>query len=390
MPKLAEKLLLMAGATILSLAVLELVLRAFFPSHGTWRIYRIPHPELGWVLEPGVEFARPMPGGYVDVRYNSDGFRDSEHSGAEPENAMRIIVLGDSYMEANMVPLQNVFHKQLERLTKHHRSQVITRNLGVAGYGTLQEYMTFMKAGKRLKPDLVLLAFYLHNDILNNAEHLNTDAMAMREGKRKRPYLKESSDSEWTILKPDYEFIQAKYLKQKNSWTFQVRYNSVLLSLIRIARRTLRAQSESFRDNSSLALNFCQQKTKFERGWQTTERIIKRLNMDVQSAGAKLVVFSVPAIHDSDLNLIAELEQAVKKKTPQYCVEQSPGYRRLREMLARNKIDYIDLAPAFREAVTSEGKNLFLKGDWHWNKNGHALAAKIVYDRLLSEGLLPQ
>jgi len=390
MPKWAGNLLLVVGTSILSLVILELALRAFYPSHGTWRIHRIPDPELGWVLEPGVEFSRQVPGGYVNVRYNSEGFRDNEHPGQGPENAMRIVVLGDSYMEANMVPLQTVFHKQLEQLTKSHDSQIVTYNLGVAGYGTLQEYMTFMKAGKKRKPDLVLLAFYMHNDIRNNAEHLNAGAIAGRKGKRKRPYLDESSDAEWTINKPDYEFFQAKYLKQKNSWSFQLKYNSVLLSLIRNAWRALRPPSETFRDGNSLSLHVCGSSKQYEKGWSTTERIIKRLKQDVENAGAKLVVFSVPAFSDSDLNFVAELEQTAKKSTPKYCVEDSPGYRELGGMLARNDIAYIDLVPEFRKAVTKDGRNLFVKGDWHWNADGHALAAKIVYDRLESEDRLPQ
>jgi hypothetical protein len=389
MRKWTINLLLVVGASILTLVVLELVLRAFHPPQGTWRLHRIPHRELGWVLEPGVEFSRRVPWGYVNVRYNSEGFRDSRHAELPPENAIRIVVLGDSFMEANMVPLQHVIHKQFERLAASSGTQIVTYNLGVAGYGTLQEYMTFKNVGVMRKPDLVLLAFYLHNDVRNNAEHLNVGAMSRRAGKRKRPYLDESNDAEWTILKPNYEAIRAKYLRQKNSWSSLVKYNSVLLSLIRNARRMLKLRSEPYHGSGNLSMHECGSPQKYKKGWHTTERIIKRLKQDVQAAGARLVVFSVPAIFDADMRYVAELEKAEKSKT-QYCVKESPGYRRLRMMLEHDEILYIDLVPEFRKAVTKEGQSLFVKGDWHWNKDGHALAAKTIYRRLVSEGYLPK
>lgn len=388
MRKWAGNLLLLGGVSILTIVVLELVLRIFQPSHGTWRIHRIPDPELGWVLEPGVEFSLQVPGGNVSVRYNREGFRDSEHTGSPAGNALSIVVLGDSFMEANMVPLQNVFHKHLERIAASRGTQIVTYNLGVGGYGTLQEYMMFKKAGAKRKPNLVLLAFYMHNDVRNNAEYLNVGAQTMREGKRKRPYLKQSNAAEWTILKPDYKAIQAKYLKQKNSWSFRIKYNSALLSLIRNVQRTFESRSQAVRGLGTLAMHICQGAQHYEPAWGTTERIIKRLKNEVQATGAKLIVFSVPTIFDTDKNLIAELEPLAKKSNLRFCVENSPGYRRLRTILERNDIPYIDLVPDFRRVVTEEGRNLFVKGDWHWNSEGHALAAKTVYGWLVSEGHL--
>lgn len=388
MPKWAGNLLLLCGASIITIVFLELVLRSFYPSHGTWRIHRIPDPELGWVLEPGVEFSRQVPGGNVSVRYNREGFRDSEHTAPLKGNAERIVILGDSFMEANMVPLRGVFHKQLEQIATSRGTQIVTYNLGVGGYGTLQEYMTFNKAGAKRKPNLVLLAFYIHNDVRNNAEYLNAGARAMREGKRKRPYLKQSSGTDWTILKPDYDAIRAKFLKQKNSWSFRIKYNSVLLSLIRNARRAFKSQSQTVRGLGSLSMHMCERAQHYERAWRTTERILKRLRDEVQAAGARFAVFSVPTIFDTDKNLIAELELLANKSNQKLCVENSPGYDRLRTILERNEITYIDLVPDFRKAVSEEGRNLFVKGDWHWNSEGHALAARTVYGRLVSEGNL--
>ena len=388
MKKWAGNILLFLGATIVSLLALEFALRIIYPAHESWRFYRIPDAEMGWVLEPNAEFTRQVLGAFVSVRYNSHGFRDSPFPDTPPENATRIVVLGDSYMEANMVPLEEVFHKQLERQAAGYGRRVKTWNLGVAGYGTLQEYLAFLKEGAKQKPHLVLLAFYMHNDVKNNSEHLNVLAQAKRKGKRKRPFLDEDDESQWRILKPDYNAMQKRFLRRKNSLLFRIRHNSVLLSLFRNARRALRANVDAF-NNRALARHRCSSATEYKKAWRTTDRILLRLRKDVEQAGAKLVVFSVPALFDADRRVVADYVNSTPKAEGQICAENSPGYARLREILEAGDIAYVDLVPAFRQAVSQEGQDLFVHGDWHWNGSGHALAAQRVYEALKSRRLLP-
>ena len=384
----ADKALLVLAASIITLLVVELLLQIIYPAHGSWRLHRIPDRELGWVLEPGAEFSRQLPAARVSVRYNSEGFRDSEHSAPPPGDAIRIVVLGDSFMEANMVPLEHVFHKQLEQRAASKAQKVATYNFGVAGYGTLQEYMTLKKAGVKRKPDLVLLAFFMHNDVRNNAQHLNLSAIAKRRGMRRRPYLDEVNDSEWRVLKPSYEMIREQFLQRKNSLFFRIKYGSVLLSLIRNARRAFKSRSKTFNDGGSLAMHVCGNTPPFEKGWRTTERILRRLRDEVKAIGARLVVFSVPALFDADLEFAKDMERTAKTKDLALCVEGSPAYRHLSKVLERNEIAYIDLVPDFRKAVTNEGRQLFVRGDWHWNAEGHALAARAIHNALMSRGYL--
>ena len=63
---------------MVTLVAAELALQVVYPSHATWRLHRIPDRELGWVLEPNTHYTRHISGTFVDVRYNSEGFRDSE------------------------------------------------------------------------------------------------------------------------------------------------------------------------------------------------------------------------------------------------------------------------------------------------------------------------
>ena len=133
----------------------------------------------------------------------------------------------------------------------------------------------------------------------------------------------------------------------------------------------------------------CDSAGRYRKAWATTERIFKRLKQEIESAGARLVVFSVPALFDSDMDAARELERLANDKHRVLCVQKSPGYRELSSILERNGIDYVDLVPAFRNAVTDKKRNMFVRGDWHWNGEGHELAARHVYGALRSRGYLP-
>lgn len=381
MKKWGGNILLFLGATIVSLLALEFALRLVYPAHESWRLHSIPDPEMGWVLEPDAVFTRQVMGAFVKVRYNAQGFRDSDFPDTPPDDATRVVVLGDSYMEANMVPLEDVLHKQLERLAAADGRKLKTWNLGVAGYGTLQEYLTFLKVGAKQKPHIVLVAFYMHNDVKNNAEHLNVGAQANRKGKRKRPFLDEEDESQWRILEPDYEAMRKRFNRKKNSFFFRLRHNSVLLSLARNARRALRSDEKAF-GNTAFAMNLCSSAASYEKAWHTTERIFLRLKDAVERAGAKLVVFPVPAQFDADMDMVARFQEKLGEAGRDICAENSPGYARLREILDAGGIAYVDLVPAFRRAVTREKQDLYVRGDWHWNGAGHALAAREVYEAL--------
>ena len=65
----------------------------------------------------------------------------------------RIVVLGDSYMEAKSVDLAESFSRQLEHLIQNSallEKEIEVINLGTAGYGTLQEYLAFVEEGKKI------------------------------------------------------------------------------------------------------------------------------------------------------------------------------------------------------------------------------------------------
>jgi hypothetical protein len=111
--------------------------------------------------------------------FNSHGFRDYERDYAKPENGIRILVLGDSYVEALQVALENSFPALLEKKLNENSPSLKFEvlNLGQSGFGTADEYMRYLNFGLQYHPDLVVLAFLTGNDFRNNSKFLNREEL---------------------------------------------------------------------------------------------------------------------------------------------------------------------------------------------------------------------
>jgi hypothetical protein len=115
--------------------------------------------------------------GFSEGHFNSHGFRDYERSYEKPEGVYRILVLGDSYIEALQVQLEDAFTAQLERMLNEQSSfmKFEVLSLGQSGFGTAEEYLRYINFGLLYDPDLVILAFTTGNDFRNNSKLLNRD-----------------------------------------------------------------------------------------------------------------------------------------------------------------------------------------------------------------------
>lgn len=101
----------------------------------------------------------------VPVTINALGLRDQEYSVAKPPDAVRIIMLGDSVTFGWGVPVEDTPSKMIERRLNDpgmgRRYEVI--NAGVGNYNTVQEVTFFLKRGLELKPDIVVLNYFIND-----------------------------------------------------------------------------------------------------------------------------------------------------------------------------------------------------------------------------------
>lgn len=135
------------------------------PNHETTGHRYLHDPELGWRNIPN--WRANTHGRTLTI--NSRGLRDREYDLERRPGVPRMLVLGDSFAWGYGVSDEENFTEVLERELAAVGKPWEVINTGVSGWGTDQQYLFFRSEGVRYQPDLVVLAFYAHNDPLENS-----------------------------------------------------------------------------------------------------------------------------------------------------------------------------------------------------------------------------
>ena len=171
---LAQRLLLLALSTVLSLGCAEVIFRWY--TH--WKFGReFPPWTENLVVVPGAQVFRFKPKasgvfpGNVDgkrtfpYRTNSHGLRDRDRAAKQP-GARRVLVVGDSYTWGYAVAEEEAYPQAAERLLKERGySQIDVINGGVPDYNSRQERKLLEQLMPVYEPDAVFLAY-----VVNDAE----------------------------------------------------------------------------------------------------------------------------------------------------------------------------------------------------------------------------
>jgi lysophospholipase L1-like esterase len=164
-----KNLLLIVCVTALSLLALEALTRLFIDS-GTeyelemWKYareikVRDTRPDIGHRHRP--DGTAQLMG--VAVRTNSFGFRGPAIAEKATPGVARIAFVGDSITMGWGVAEQETFTEQVLAALKAKGRKVDGFNLGVGNYNTAQELALFRDIGARLKPDIVVLAYFIND-----------------------------------------------------------------------------------------------------------------------------------------------------------------------------------------------------------------------------------
>ncbi len=131
--------------------------------------------KVGFVFKPGdtVKFTNGVDF-WVSEKVNSLGFIDREPAVPKPPDTFRILVVGDSFVEAAQVPiaqkLQTLLAADLNQRFPDRKFDAVA--LGFSGTGQANQ-LPFYERNRNLKPDLVILLF-VSNDFANNSPVLES------------------------------------------------------------------------------------------------------------------------------------------------------------------------------------------------------------------------
>lgn len=350
--------ILLVASLGISLLVGELVTATFFPKNlGMWGMTR----DGLTTHVPNVSVFLTRFGHRVDI--NSHGMRDREHDVAKPVGTIRILVLGDSFMEANQVPFEDSFPSLLEaNLRARVGRPVEVINASVSGWGTDDELTYLTRYGLRFQPDIVLVAMTLHNDVQDNlAEEFHAFEQG---GLRERPQM--------DIPAREYAVLQIKEYLASHSHLYQV-----LLS----ATRSSWVRGEANRLDSHVAgLLMKGPDPKIARGWDMTRQLLRKIRETSQKAGAKAAVYLIPIWFQVSEQQFQEFLVAHGLPREQVLLDQPQ--RTMKQVGEAEELNVIDLLPEFQKSERADPGKLYLPSDGHWAAAGHRLGAALMAEHL--------
>jgi len=147
-----------ADVLALNLLVLTLIVVVMVPASEL--VVRLALKNISTTADNGSYFARRW--NKTHVRQNSYGYREEEFDSQKAPGMFRIVVIGDSLTFGQGIEEEERFSNRLNRVLKSSGFEFI--NFGRCGAETVDELQTLRSQALRVKPDFVLLQWYI-NDV---------------------------------------------------------------------------------------------------------------------------------------------------------------------------------------------------------------------------------
>jgi hypothetical protein len=387
------RLLVVLVALLLPLLVLEAALRMFgpiLPGNYDTGAYLVRNEALGHFHVPNFDGWIKAPEFTTHVTINPQGLRDRRQSFDKPAGTFRVLFLGDSFVEAVQVQQAQGVAEQLEKALNHGASRPVeVINAGVAAYGTGQELLLLDQIGAQYHPDLVVLLFFVGNDVTNNNYRLELwgDKDSEKLANALKPY--------WDLNKDGtLRMIPGPPPAPRTGFAYTMRNTSVLYNVIetgvfnKLNQNYPREQLEAVGGLRTplTGLYDTQPDGDWEQAWKISEALLAQIRDHAAAMGAPLVVAGGPEWRalepDAWLDEISRGNpNSNRLKSGRLKIEAPTD--QLGTILDHINVPYINLLPPF-EAAFTQNQHLYYQFDKHWTAAGHAVAAAAI-DRALRD-----
>jgi lysophospholipase L1-like esterase len=339
-------------STLLALAVAEVASRYlyhieiahFLDSNGKPTDIRLDDPELEFKLKPDFH-GRLVGSEFQDsIITNSSGFRDSQEFVKEKGGAYRILGLGDSFAFGWGVEEHQTYLSRLGKVLESKLGKSVeTFNLGVWGYGTIQEVKVFQQF-RDYRPDLVILEFYARNVYISEPGNDLVDNYDFDEWYRTRNLAQEVRSKEREPSRLHLNAIKEFVAEHCNLCKIGALVFGGLI------RKDFHPRGNPVRSKVA---------------WRITEDELKEFDRDLGSMNIKCLLLWVPPlgmVQAKDDSVIATLRSF-----------------ELQNIKLVSVLDVLARSPA----------RYYYKLDTHWRPAGQEAAAEALAQAIVTEGILP-
>jgi hypothetical protein len=346
-------------------------------------------PQRGWRHRAGARATYRRREYTTEVVINAQGLRGADRDYAAPPGTLRVLALGDSFVEGYTVPEDQTVTQVLEAKLRASGCPAEVLNAGHAAYSTDQEYLFYRDEGVKYSPQVVLLFFY-YNDILSNtiANYFGSPKPLLEpEGGTMRL----TNDPVPRPAPPDPRLAGVRAPPRALK-------GSVALEWVRdrLARGAPRAYNrlavlrlweplggDTVEKGDQLRVYKRRRQPEIEAAWTRTAEILQALAREARAHGSRFGIVYVPSrmeVSDRDWELTK-----VSYGLDESVWERGLVARRVQAIGQEGGFPVLDLTPALRRVTGPLSGEPYLLYDGHWNARGHRAAAEAVASFLKSE-----
>ncbi len=314
--------------------------------------------QLGWVKTPNAKVHRHTAEFDVHFEINALGLRDDPMtSPAKPAGKLRVLMLGDSFVQGYTVERQDLFVDILERWWQAEGRDVDVINAGTEGYSTDQEALWLAGPGRAFQPDVVLL-FPYQNDLYWNA--------ATSYDRYQKPRINPDGRPELRVLADP---------GPKTAW--QKSALGALLEKLSTPRPSWTPDGGHALDMESAAF-FHQPPEFMKEALARTRGALLNVQETCAALQARLVVVPIPHKASIQADAQAALAKYIGVDAARWSADQpTETFLALCQELAIEALDV-------RKQLKGE---LYFQRDWHFNPAGNHAFAAVLHDELDRRGV---
>jgi len=342
-------------------------------------------PLLGWRKRPGSLVTYRHREFTVEVKVNRLGLRDPDRGYAAPEGCVRILALGDSFVEGYTVPLEQTVSQVLEASLRAEGRPAEVINGGTSGYSTDQEYLFYRTEGVRFSPRVVLVFFYYNDVLYNDRDRFAGQPKPLLADRGGRPQLVHDPVPEPPPA-PRARRVPEPQGSALLEWLHDRLFYGAPRAHQALASLGLWAPIARMREQPEIRVYDREPPPEIEAAWQRTSMLLEALAREAAAHEARLLVVYVPSRFEVDdhswelTRILYGVDEAVW--------DRAAVRRRLEQVGARAGFPVLDLTPALRREVHWPWRGPYFDYDGHWNADGHRTAARAVREFLDRAGWL--
>lgn len=351
-------------------------------------------------FEPSMEYRNKK----VKITTNSLGLRNKEINADKQPGVKRILILGDSYTFGVYVDDNETFSARLESLLQEDGYKIEVINAGyTCGWETDEQYVWLLNEGLKLNPDIVILGFFLGNDITG----INPDNWMGRDKKGlpikihdKDLYIDETgrirskkSDNKTVgsefiyripVLRESQLLIllskKFEYYKEKVAMRLRNRRNLSLPppgASVYWYPQVFGASAEKVYEKYNST--YLQRRSEFDQKELLFKKLLEGMRDLTRENGIKFAVLMIPFNFQVEpgyfLHKVFALPDEQKAiKNGEILIEEN-YFDRIEEGLEKKGIKCLDLLGPMRRA---NGKYYPRNGEVHFNPDGHIFVAEAI------------